>query len=157
MFFLKILWFFELWQFCCSAGVLYRPAWCVRTHWHGEKTEKGQRVRNISKSSEKTQYLMNTLYLRNQRFCRCFKDSGNPFLYSLNRCWRTRILRRARQKIQKRFFKDYGITILKKVNCWFLRLKTIPLRRSLCVSFRMECTDAWELSLQKKTRNLKDL
>ena len=28
-FFLKILWFFELCQFCCSAGVL--PAWCVYT------------------------------------------------------------------------------------------------------------------------------
>ena len=32
--------FSELWQCCCSAGVL--PAWCVYTHWHRGKTEKGQ-------------------------------------------------------------------------------------------------------------------
>ena len=30
----------ELCQVCCSAGVL--PAWCVYTHWHQGKTEKGQ-------------------------------------------------------------------------------------------------------------------
>ena len=32
--------FSELCQFCCSAGVL--PTWCVYTHWHRGKTEKGQ-------------------------------------------------------------------------------------------------------------------
>ena len=32
--------FSELCQFCCTAGVL--PAWCVYTHWHRGKTEKGQ-------------------------------------------------------------------------------------------------------------------
>ena len=40
MFFLKCCDFSELCQFCCSAGVL--PAWCVYTHWHRGKTEKGQ-------------------------------------------------------------------------------------------------------------------
>ena len=54
-FFLKILC-----QFCCRAGFL--PAWCVYTHWHRGKQRKG-RVRNILKSSKKTQYLMKTLYL----------------------------------------------------------------------------------------------
>jgi len=49
--------FSELYQFCCSAGVL--PAWCVYTHWHREKTESGKYI----KIFEKTQYLMNTLYL----------------------------------------------------------------------------------------------
>ena len=34
--------FSELCQFCCSAGVL--PAWCMYTHWHQGKTEKGQSV-----------------------------------------------------------------------------------------------------------------
>ena len=43
--------FSELCQFGCSGGVL--PAWYVYTHWHREKG------RNILKSSEKTQYLMN--------------------------------------------------------------------------------------------------
>ena len=32
--------FSELCQFRCSAGVL--PAWCVYTHWHQGKTEKGK-------------------------------------------------------------------------------------------------------------------
>ena len=48
--------FSKLCQFCCSAGVL--PAWCVYTPY----TERKTRVRNILKSMEKTQYLMNTLY-----------------------------------------------------------------------------------------------
>ena len=39
-FFLKILDFSELCQFCCSGGVL--PAWCVYTHKHQGKTEKDQ-------------------------------------------------------------------------------------------------------------------
>ena len=39
-FFLKILCFSELCQFCSSAGVL--PAWCVYTHWHRGKREKSQ-------------------------------------------------------------------------------------------------------------------
>ena len=45
-------------QFCCSAGVL--PALCVYTHWRRGKTEKD---RNILKSLEKTQYLLNTPYI----------------------------------------------------------------------------------------------
>ena len=40
VFSLKFCDFSELCQFCCSAGVL--PAWCVYTHWHRGKTEKGQ-------------------------------------------------------------------------------------------------------------------
>ena len=32
--------FYELCQFCCSAGFL--PSWCVYTHWHQGKTENGQ-------------------------------------------------------------------------------------------------------------------
>ena len=39
-FFLKCCNFSELGQFCCSAGVL--PVWCVYTHGHQGKTEKGQ-------------------------------------------------------------------------------------------------------------------
>ena len=60
-FFLKILWFSELCQFCCGAGVL--PAWCVYTHRHRGKTEKGQSAEYFFKNRKKTQYLMNTLYL----------------------------------------------------------------------------------------------
>ena len=60
VFSLKFSNFSELCQFCCSAGVL--PAWCVYTHWQRGKTEKS-RVRNILKSSKKTQYLMNPLYI----------------------------------------------------------------------------------------------
>ena len=58
VFSLKFCDFSELCQFCCSACVL--PAWCVYTHW----TPRENRVRNILKSLEKTQYLMNTLYNR---------------------------------------------------------------------------------------------
>ena len=58
-FFLKMLWFSELCQFCCSVGCL--PALCVYTHRH--QREKKGRVRNNLKFSEKTQYLMNTLYM----------------------------------------------------------------------------------------------
>ena len=49
--------FSELCQFCCSAGFL--PAQCVYTHLHRGKTEAGifLKIRN------KTQYIMNTLYL----------------------------------------------------------------------------------------------
>ena len=37
---LKFCDFSDLCQFCCSAGFL--PAWCVYTHRHREKIEKGQ-------------------------------------------------------------------------------------------------------------------
>ena len=57
VFSLKFWDFSELCQFCCSAGFL--PAWCVYTHWRRGKTELGI----FKKKSEKTQYLMNTLYL----------------------------------------------------------------------------------------------
>ena len=40
VFSLKYCDFSELRQFCCRAGFL--PAWCVYTHWHRGKTEKGQ-------------------------------------------------------------------------------------------------------------------
>ena len=60
VFSLKFCDFSELCQFCCSAGVL--PAWCVYTHWHRGKTEKGQSPEYF-KIWEKTQYLMNTLYV----------------------------------------------------------------------------------------------
>ena len=59
-FFLKTLWFSELCQFCCSAGVL--PAWCVYTHTDTEGKRRKTRGQNILKSLKKTQYLMNTLY-----------------------------------------------------------------------------------------------
>ena len=39
VFSLKFWNFSELCQFCCSADVL--PAWCVYTHWHRGKMEKG--------------------------------------------------------------------------------------------------------------------
>ena len=39
-FFLIFFYFSELCQFCCSAFVL--PAWCVYTHLHRGKTEKGK-------------------------------------------------------------------------------------------------------------------
>ena len=57
VFYLKFFEFSELCQFCCSAGVL--PAWRVYTHWHRDKTESGKYI----KIFEKTQYLMNTLYV----------------------------------------------------------------------------------------------
>ena len=41
----------------------------VYTHWHRGETERGQSPDYILKSS--TQYLMNTLYLLFQCFCRC--------------------------------------------------------------------------------------
>ena len=46
-----------------SAAALefYLP--CVRTHTDTEGEQRKARVRNILKSLEKTQYLMNTLYL----------------------------------------------------------------------------------------------
>ena len=59
-FFLKILWFFWICQFCCTAGVL--PAWCVNTHTDTEGKQSKARVQNILKSSVKKQYLMNILY-----------------------------------------------------------------------------------------------
>ena len=40
VFSLKFCYFSELCQFCCSASFL--PAWCVCTHWHRGKTEKGK-------------------------------------------------------------------------------------------------------------------
>ena len=46
-------------QFCCSAGVL--PSWWVYTHTDTEGKQRKARVRNISKYSKRTQYLMNTL------------------------------------------------------------------------------------------------
>ena len=60
----KFCYFSELCQYCCSAGVL--PSWCVYTHWHREKTESGKYI----KIFEKTQYLMNTLYLALWRISR---------------------------------------------------------------------------------------
>ena len=51
VFSLKCCDFSELCQFCCSAGVL--PAWCVYTHWHWGKTERGQSPGYILKSSKK--------------------------------------------------------------------------------------------------------
>ena len=53
--------FSELNKFCCSAGVL--PAWCVYTHTDTYGKQRKTRVWNILKSLEKTQYLMNTLYV----------------------------------------------------------------------------------------------
>ena len=58
VFSLKFWVFSELCQFRCSAGFL--PALCVYTEGEERKT----RDRNILKFSEKTQYLMNTLYLK---------------------------------------------------------------------------------------------
>ena len=52
--------FSQLCQFCCSAGVL--PALCVYTNWHRGKTEKGKSP-ECFKIFEKTQHLMNTLYI----------------------------------------------------------------------------------------------
>ena len=56
----KLCDFSELCQFCCSASDL--PAWCVYTHWHQVKTEKGQSSEYSKIFWEKKQYLMNTLY-----------------------------------------------------------------------------------------------
>ena len=58
----KVFEFYELCQFCCSAGVL--PACCVYTHWHREKTKLDIYI----KTFEKTQYLMNTLYFYSSIF-----------------------------------------------------------------------------------------
>ena len=44
--------FSELCQFCCSASFL--PAWCVYTHWHRGKIEKG---RNIFKKNRKNHHI----------------------------------------------------------------------------------------------------
>ena len=56
-FFSKCCNFSELGQFCCSAGVL--PVWCVYTHGHQGKTEKGQSPEYSKIFWNK--YLMNTL------------------------------------------------------------------------------------------------
>ena len=53
--------FSELCQLCCSAGFL--PAWCVCTHTDTEGKQRNARVGSIFKNSEKTQYLINTLYI----------------------------------------------------------------------------------------------
>ena len=63
VFFLKICDFSELCKFCCSAGVL--PALCVYTHWQRARTEKGQSPEYL----KKTQYLMNTLYVKYYFWC----------------------------------------------------------------------------------------
>ena len=66
VFSLKFCDFSELYQFCCSAGVLsYLPGLCTHTETEGK--QRKAKVRNILKSSEKTQYLMNNLYI--QSFC----------------------------------------------------------------------------------------
>ena len=52
--------FSELCQFCCSVGVL--PVG-VCTHTDTEGKQRKARVQNIFKKSEKTQYLMNNLYI----------------------------------------------------------------------------------------------
>ena len=57
VFSLKCCDFSELCQFCCNAGVL--PAWCVYTHTDTKGKQRKARVRNILKSLEKTQYIMN--------------------------------------------------------------------------------------------------
>ena len=83
VFFLKIFEFFWtlpvlLHRWCSTCLV------CVHTHWQRGKTEKS-RVRNILKSSKKTQYLMNTLYVNsitNIPFCTC-EHIHNPSLLSL--------------------------------------------------------------------------
>ena len=59
VFSLKFCDFSELCQFWCSAGFL--PAWCVYTHWHRGKTEKGQSPEYFWKFEKNHQYLMNTL------------------------------------------------------------------------------------------------
>ena len=61
VFSLKCCDFSELCQFCCRAGVL--PAWCVYTHWHQGKTEKGQSPEYFKIFGKKTRYLMTTLCL----------------------------------------------------------------------------------------------
>ena len=50
-------------ELCSSVAALvfYLPGVC--THTGSEGKQRKARVRNILKSSEKTQYLMNTLYL----------------------------------------------------------------------------------------------
>ena len=68
VFSLKFCDFSELCQFCCSAGFL--PAWCVYTHWHRGKTEKGQSPEYFLKIG-KIQYLMNTLLSIDQVKLRC--------------------------------------------------------------------------------------
>ena len=69
------LWYRVFIKFCVFPLIFFNfwtlpvllQRWCftclsVYTHWHQGKTEKN-RVRNIHKSLEKTQYLMNTLYV----------------------------------------------------------------------------------------------
>ena len=58
VFSIKFCDFSELCQFCYSAGVL--PDWCVYAHRHRGQTEFGIFLKN----RKKTQYLMNTLYIR---------------------------------------------------------------------------------------------
>ena len=45
-----------------AALVFYLPGMCTRTVTEGK--QRKARVRNIFKNSEKTQYLMNTLYVQ---------------------------------------------------------------------------------------------
>jgi len=59
-FFLKMLWFF--WTFVSSAAALVFYLLGVCTHTGTKGKQRKTRVRNILKSLEKTQYLMNTLY-----------------------------------------------------------------------------------------------
>ena len=49
----------ELCQLCCAC---FLPTWCVYTRTDTEGKQRKARVQNIFKKSEKTQYLMSTLY-----------------------------------------------------------------------------------------------
>ena len=60
VFFLKILLFF--WTLPVLLQRWFLPVWCVYTHWHRGKTEKGHSSEYL-KIFEKTQYLVNTLYI----------------------------------------------------------------------------------------------
>ena len=60
-----------------AALVFYLPVVCTHTDTEGKQIK--ERVRNILKSSEKTQYLMNTLYLFKSSLeirCWLFSDLG---------------------------------------------------------------------------------
>ena len=58
--------FSELFKICCSAGVLPLPGECTHTNTEGK--QRKARVGNILKSSEKIQYLMDTLYVKKTIF-----------------------------------------------------------------------------------------
>ena len=62
-----------------AALVFYLPGWCTHTDTGGK--QRRDRVQNILKSSEKTQYLMNTLYHPKQ-----FKNE-RTFILKLQLFW----------------------------------------------------------------------